>query len=247
MAALFVWLWVIGGAPAAILGEVVRADSPRTARAGRIAFALLLWVDLLVAAVVFSVGADAPTSPMSRSLWWFTVIAAGIPLALVSGLAVRRGYPGGHRVVLATATLVTAALYVVFPLGFVPATQPTLTGLALWEHEHHLLGLAILLIPTVILLVDEIGRKSEVVALEPAPDADPDTPSLRSFWSAVPRRALIGGVLLLAVLVWMVGTNGPGLLLGLGVLLACLTVFLWHWHRVQMRSVLRDLRPPQKP
>ncbi len=43
MAALFVWLWVIGGAPAAILGEVVRADSPRTARAGRIAFALLLW------------------------------------------------------------------------------------------------------------------------------------------------------------------------------------------------------------
>jgi hypothetical protein len=247
MAALFVWLWVIGGAPAAILGEVVRADSPRTARAGRIAFALLLWVDLLFAAVVFSVGADAPTSPMSRSLWWFTVIAAGIPLALVSGLAVRRGYPGGHRVVLATATLVTAALYVVFPLGFVPATQPRLTGLARWEHNHHLLGIAILLIPTLILLVDEVGRKSEVVALEPAPDADPDTPSLRSLWSAVPRRALLGGVLLLAVLVWMVGTNGPGLLLGLGVLLACLTVFLWHWHRVQMRSVLRDLRPPQKP
>src|SRR5947208_5369536 len=104
MAALFVWLWVIGGFPAAVLGEVVRADSPRIARAGRIAFALLLWLDLLVAALVLSVGADAPTSHMTRGLWWFTAIAAGIPLALVSGSAVRRGY-SGHRVVLAIATL----------------------------------------------------------------------------------------------------------------------------------------------
>jgi hypothetical protein len=251
MAALFAWLWVIGGVPAAILGEVVRADSPQVARAGRIAFAFLLWVDLLIAAVVLSVGADAPTSPMSRSLWWFTVIAAGIPLALVSGVAVRRGYRGGHRAVLATAVLVTAGLYVVFPLGFVPVTQPKLTGLALWEHEHHLLGLAVLLIPTVILLVDEIGRKREVVALEPAPLATPptppDRPSVRSLAAGLPRRAIVGGILFLAVLVWMAGTNAAGLLLGLGIVLACLAVFLWHRHRVQMRSVLRDLRPPAKP
>jgi hypothetical protein len=246
MAALFVWLWVIGGVPAAILGEVVRADNPKVARVGRIAFAFLLWIDLLVAAVALSVGADAPTNPMSRSLWWFTVIAAGIPLALVSGLAVRRGYRGGRRVVLATATLITAGLYVVFPLAFVPVNKP-LTGLALWAHEHHVLGLAILFIPTLVLLVDEFGRKNEVVVLEPTPDATlPDRPSARSLTSVLPRRAIVGGVLLLVVLVWMAGTNAAGLLLGLGVLLACLAGFLWHWHRQQMRSVLRDLSPTEK-
>ncbi len=36
MAALFVWLWIVGGFPAAILGEVVQAESPRIRRAGRI-------------------------------------------------------------------------------------------------------------------------------------------------------------------------------------------------------------------
>jgi hypothetical protein len=245
MPALFVWLWVIGGVPAAILGEVVRADSPKIARAGRIAFALLLWVDLLVAATVLSVGADAPTSPMSQSLWWFTVIAAGIPLALVSGLAVRRGYRGGHRVVLVTATLITAGLYVVFPLAFVPVNKP-LTGLGLWAHEHHLLGLAILLIPAVVLLVDEL-RRNEVVAVEPTPDAEADTPSLRSLVSGLPRRTIIGCVLFIVVLVWMAGTNAAGLMLGLGILLVCLAVLVWHRHRLQMQSVLRDLRPPEKP
>ena len=115
MGALFVWLWIAGGVPAAVLGEVVRAVNPRTARAGRIAFALLLGFDLLLAAVVLSVGADAPTAHMTRSLWWFTVAVAGVPLALVSGLAVRPGY-AGHRLALAAATLTTAGLYVAFPL-----------------------------------------------------------------------------------------------------------------------------------
>ncbi|MGH3056006.1 MAG: hypothetical protein ACRDL7_13615, partial [Gaiellaceae bacterium] len=69
MAALFIWLWIAGGAPAAVLGEVVRADSPRIARAGRIAFALLLGVDLLLAAVMFSVGDAAFTIHTTRSLW----------------------------------------------------------------------------------------------------------------------------------------------------------------------------------
>ena len=238
MAALFIWLWIIGGFPAAVLGEVVQSETPRIVRTGRIAFAFLLWVDLLIAAVVLSIGADAPTNPMSTSLWWFTVIAAGIPLAVVSGFAVRRGYTGRHRPVLAAASLVTAGLYVVFPLGFVPVTkQPT--GLALWEHEHHLLGLAILLIPTVILLVDEFTRKNEVVPEQEQPAGDLAPRSRR-----IPRRFLIGGGLFLVMLVWMAGTNGAGLLLGLGVLFIAGALFLWHKERDTMRTLRRDLGPP---
>ena len=205
-----------------------------------------LWVDLLVAAVMFSVGADAPTSHMTRGLWWFTVIVAGIPLALVSGLAVRRGYTG-HRLVLATATLITAALYLVFPLGFVPFKhEQRLTGLARWEHDHHVLGLAILLIPTLILLADELRRKSEV-APDPDPDSDWDEPGLASRYRAIPRRTLIGGVLFFGVLVWMAGTNSSGMLLGLGLIVTVVGLFLWRRHRVIMRAVLGDLGPPEKP
>lgn len=238
MAALFIWIWIVGGFPAAVLSEVVRSDSPRTARVGRIAFAVLLWVDLLVAALVLSIGADAPTSPMSRELWWVTVIAAGIPLALVSGFAVRRGYTGSHRLVLVVATLITAGLYVVFPLGFAPIGQK-LTGLARWEHEHHLLGLAILLIPTLILLADELRRRSE-----PASEPEREEPSLGR--RKIPRRNLIGGVLFLAVLVWMAGTNSSGLLLGLGVILVGAGLILWRKDRLAMRAVLRDLGPAEK-
>jgi hypothetical protein len=239
MAALFVWIWIIGGFPAAVLSEVVRSESPRTARVGRIAFALVLWVDLLIAAVVLSIGADAPTSPMSRELWWVTVIAAGIPLALVSGYAVRRGYTGSHRVVLAVASLLTAALYVSFPLGFVPFGHE-LTGLALWEHDHHLLGLAILLIPTLILLADELRLTSEE-ATEPGPEE----PSLAH--RRIPRRNLVGGVVFVGVLVWMAGTNASGMLLGLGIVFVGLGLFLWRKDRLAMRTVLRDLGPIDKP
>jgi hypothetical protein len=239
MAALFIWIWIIGGFPVAVLSEVVRSESPRVARIGRIAFALVLWVDLLIAAVVLSIGADAPSSPMSRELWWVTVIAAGIPLALVSGYAVRRGYTGSHRLVLAVASLVTAGLYVAFPLGFVPIGQK-LTGLARWEHDHHLLGLAILLIPTLILLADELRRRDEV-ALEPEQEA-PDLVRSRK----IPRRYLVGGVVFFAVLVWMAGTNSSGMLLGLGVIFAALGLFLWRKDRLAMRTVLRDLGPPEK-
>ena len=57
MAALFIGLWIAGGIPAGILGEVVQAESARTRRLGRIAFAFLLWIDLLIAALVLAVGA----------------------------------------------------------------------------------------------------------------------------------------------------------------------------------------------
>lgn len=242
MAALFVWLWIVGGAPAVILGEVVRADNPRIARAGRIGFALLLAVDLLIAAVIFAAGQDAASSPMSRSLWWFTVIAAGIPLALVSGYAVRRGYPGKRRIALVVSTLTTAALYVAFPLGFIPRDNPRLTGLGLWEHDHRVLGIGILLIPTLILLVNELGWKQEE-----APVSDPDHVSLRTRIGRVPRRHLIGVGAFLLLLIWMSGTNGAGLLLGFGVFFAGSAVFLWLWHRTTMRNVRRDLKPPEQP
>jgi hypothetical protein len=240
MAALFVWLWIVGGLPAAILGEVVRADSPQIRRAARIAFALLLGVDLLLAAAVFSIGADAPTAHMTRSLWWFTIIAAGIPLALVSGLAVRPGFTGRHLPTLATATLATAALYVAFPLGFVAVQQGRLTGLGRWEHDHHLLGIVILLIPTLILLADELSRRGEA---ELVPESD--GAGLRSLIHAIPRRALIATGLVLLALIWMAGTNGPGLVLELGVVLAGSAFFLWRKHRAEMRRVMRDLQPPQ--
>ena|SRR5207248_2292696 len=239
MAALFVWLWILGGFPAAVLGEVVRADNPRIRRAGRIAFAFLLAFDLLLAATVFSVGADAPTSHMTRGLWWFTIVVAGVPLALLSGLAVRRGYTG-HMPALVVATLTTAALYIAFPLGFTPVTQSP-TGLGRWAHDHRVLGVAILLIPTLILLVDEVLRRGEVALALEADDA-----SLRSLVSAIPRRFLIGAGVSLVALIWMAGTNGSGLLLGLGIAFAVGAAFLWRWHRSEMRRVTRDLRPPEK-
>src|SRR6185437_14307851 len=143
VSALFVFLWFAGGIPVAILSEVVKADSPRIARAGRVAFALLLGVDLLLAAAAFSAGNSNPDARLhaTRSIWWLTVVAGGIPLALVSGRAVRRGYVG-HRLVLAGAAVLTAALYLVFPLGFVPSGEK-LTGLGRFAHEHHALGIAV--------------------------------------------------------------------------------------------------------
>jgi hypothetical protein len=242
VAELFVLLWIVGGSLAAILSEVVRAESPRIARAGRIAFALLLGLDLLLAALFFSVGADAPTVHMTRGLWWLTIALAGVPLALVSGLAVQRGYPGHHRIALVVATLTTAALYFAFPLGFFPATQPRLTGLGSWEHDHRTLGIAILLIPTLILLADELSWRGEVV-----PGPEPDHVILRSRIGALPRGYLIGTVVLLLALFWLAGTNGLGELLGLGVFLAGAALLLWRKNRSDMQSVRRDLRPPEKP
>jgi len=239
MAWLFVGLWIAGGIPAVVLGEVVRAESPRTRRAGRIAFAFLLGIDLLLAALVLAVGADAPTSPMSLSLWWFTIIVGGIPLALVSGLAVRRGY-AGRRVVLAAATLTTAALYVVFPLAFIPVGHP-LTGLGRWVHDHHLLGIAILLIPTLILLANELLWKQDAT-----PDPEPG-PTLRSRIGAIPRRYIVGTAVLVLLLIWLAGTNSSGMLVGLGVVFVGTALFLWYRDRAIMRGVVRDLKPPEKP
>ena len=232
-------LWIAGGVPAAILGEIVRAESPRTRRRGRIAFAFLLGFDLVLAAVVLAVGIDGTPVQMTRSLWWLTVILGGIPLALVSGLGVRRGY-AGHRVALATATLTTAALYVVFPLSFIPATQP-LTGVGRWDHDHRALGIAILFIPTLILLATELRWK------QATPDPDPHGPSLRSRIGAIPRRYVVGAGVFILLLIWLAGTNTSGMLVGLGIVFAGSALFLWYRDRAIIRGVRRDLGPSEKP
>jgi hypothetical protein len=60
------------------------------------------------------------------------------------------------------------------------------------------------------------------------------------------QRKLIGaGVLLLVFLIWTAGTNSFGMLVGFGVVLAGFALFVWQRHRSAMRSVLRDLRPPE--
>src|SRR5262249_46694565 len=157
MAWLFALLLTVGGIPAAILSEVMRADNPRIVRAARVAFALLLGFDLLLASVFFIIGQESAIVHMTRSMWWLTIVLGGIPLALISGLAVRRGYTGRHRIALVVATLTMAVLYLAFPLGFIPSGR-TLTGLGRFEHGHHVVDVLILLIPTLILLADELTR-----------------------------------------------------------------------------------------
>jgi hypothetical protein len=241
VSALFAWLWIAGAAPAVVLGEVVRAESPRIARTGRIAFALLLGADLLLAAVFFSAGNHGLTVDTTRGIWWVTAILAGVPLALVSGFAVRRGY-AGHRLALAAATLTTAALYLAFPLGFVPPTHP-LSGLGRFEHAHHALDVLILLVPSLILLADELGRRG---AAAPAPEpSDRQHAGVRSALTRE-RRLAAGGILLLVALIWTAGTNSYGILVALGVLLAGGGVFVWQRNRAEVRSVLRDLAPPEE-
>ena len=129
--------------------------------------------------------------------------------------SVRRGYPGKRRIALVVATLTTATLYFVFPLGFISQDSPRLTGLGRFEHEHRLLGIAILLIPTLILLANELRWKQEE-----APASEPDRDGLGARIARIPRRRLIGGGILLLALVWTVGTNGPGLVIGFGVAFA---------------------------
>ena len=82
------------------------------------------------------------------------------------------------------------------------------------------------------------------VELEIVPDSRESHPNGSVL---IRRRNLIGAGALLLALVWLAGTNNLGLLIGLGVLLAGSAVFLWRKNRVDMRSVLGDLRPPAKP
>ena len=48
------------------------------------------------------------------------------------------------------------------------------------------------------------------------------------------------------VLVWLFGTNNPGMLLALGLVVAGSAFYLWRKDRSEMQSVLGELGPPQK-
>jgi hypothetical protein len=48
------------------------------------------------------------------------------------------------------------------------------------------------------------------------------------------------------VLIWVFGTNNPGLLLALGLVVAGSAVYLWRKDRSEMQSVLGELGSPQK-
>src|SRR4051812_6873526 len=122
--------------------------------------------------------------------------------------------------------------------------QP-LDGLAATAHHHHGLVITALLVPLLIISLACLRLpKTRPVELEIVPDSRESHPSGSVL---IRRRNLIGAGAFLLALVWLAGTNNLGLLIGLGVLLAGSAVFLWRKNRVDMRSVLGDLRPPTKP
>jgi hypothetical protein len=205
---LFV-LWMIGGAGAGVLSAVVRSDNPRIVRVGRVGFAVLLAVDLFLAALVFYIGQSnsSPDGNTTQSMWWLFALAGGVPLAFVSGLVVRRGYVG-HQLALWSAVALTAALYLAFPLGFIPTGQE-LTGLGRFEHTHHALDVALLLLPSLILLVSEVFRGEEQT----------DQPTIVALLRRVPRRYVIGVVVAVLVFLWFAGASTPVFWIGVGALL----------------------------
>lgn len=233
MSYLFFVAWMAGLAGAGIASALVTADNPRVARAGRIWFALVLLADLLLFTLFFMLGTrdgDSATFAWSRSFWWLMAGACGIPLALLSGLAVRRGY-AGHRLALVSSILATCALYLAFPLGFV-AGSGWLTGIGRFEHTHRPLDAALLLIPTMILLVSEVLRGR----------VDPEHASFLSQLRNASRRTIGGVILTVAAILWLAGASPTGIVVGLAVLLVGGGLYIW-WHdRTVLRRVRRDLQ-----
>jgi hypothetical protein len=84
------------------------------------------------------------------------------------------------------------------------------------------------------------------VKQEARPD-EPADPSLRSRIAAIPRWILVGTGVLVLLLIWLAGTNNPGIVMGLGAVLLGSGLFLWYRDRAIMRGVRRDLEPPEKP
>jgi hypothetical protein len=224
-------LWLVGLAGAGVVSVAVGNDNPRIVRAGRVGFAVLLAVELFAAALIFTVGQSNPNPDYNttRSMWWLFALAGGVPVALVSGLAVRRGYVG-HRLVLWSAVLLTAALYLAFPVAFIPADQK-LQGLGRFEHGHHALDVVVLLLPSLILLGAEVFRGSETT----------DEPTIPALFRSVPRRTAAGVALVLLFVLWFAGASSSGLVLGLGAIILGGGVVLGLRSRAQVRRVRRDL------
>ena len=234
LAELFFVAWMVGLAGAGVASVLVPSDNPQVARAGRVWFALVLLADLLLPTVFFMLEKRDGSGSLSgsRSFWWLMALACGIPLALVSGFAVRRGYVG-HRLALTSSILATCVLYLAFPLGF-ESGSGELTGLGRFEHTHRPFDIAILLIPTLILLVSEVLRGRD------APD--PEQASLFSQLRNASRRTTAGVVLGLAALVWLAGASGAALAVTIAVLLVGGGLFVWWSNRTTVRRVRRNLQ-----
>jgi O-antigen/teichoic acid export membrane protein len=156
----------------------------------------------------------------------------GIPLALISGLAVRRSY-ATHRPALVSAVLATCALSLAFPFGFAKGSH-TLTGLGRFEHAHHALDVVILAIPTLILLLSEVMSWRET--------ADSEEPSLFSHMRNAPRRTIVGVVLAVAAVLWLAGASATAGTISLGVLIVGGALYVWWRDRTAVRRIRRDLR-----
>jgi len=228
VAFFFFVLLMFGFATAGVLSVIVRSDNPRVVGLGRTMFAFVPGAALLIAAGVFSVANTGANNELTatRSIWWLTVVAGGIPFAAIAGIAVRRGYAGRRRLELALALLVTAALFFAFPLGFIPG--PPLTGLGLWEHTHHALDVVVLLVPTLILLGAEVLRGREQT----------DAPTLVALVRSVPRRWVVTTLIVVLVGLWFAGAGNSAVFIGLAVLI----VGGWLIAAVKSRSAVRRIR-----
>jgi hypothetical protein len=231
---LFFVAWLVGLPGAGIASLMAPSGDLRVARAGRIVFALVLLVELLLLAFIFAVDTRNGSGSVagSRSFWWLMALGCGVPFALVSGLGVRRGYVG-HRLALVSAILATCVLCLAYPFGFVPGSG-ALTGIGRFEHTHRPLDIAILLIPTLILLLSEVVRGRVA--------ADPEDASLFLHLRNASRRTVAGVVVGLAVILWFGGANGTGLFVGIAVLLVGGGLFVWWNDRTEVRRVRGDLR-----
>ena len=165
---LYLWVWIVGAGGAAVVFEVARAERGWIARTGRIGFAI--WVSLLLlgVAVAFGTQSAQPGNGLStRSGWWSLVIFGGVPVTVICGLGMRKAYRG-RRLWLAGGVMLSAALYVAFPLGYEPSRR-RLHGLARFEHLHHTLDVVALLIPALVLLAGEL-RAPRHSATDPSGD-----------------------------------------------------------------------------
>jgi hypothetical protein len=220
-------IWLVGLAGAGTLNAAADSASERVRRVGRVAYAGVIAIDLLFVALIY-----AATSPATlHSLWWVIALACGVPIAAVTGVAVKPAYAGGYRVVLIAAVVTTAVLYLAFPLGFVPSGQE-LTGLGRFEHAHHRLDVVLLLIPALIVLAGEMlrGRVDEE-----------DDPTFLTRLRNAPRGAVVGSALALVAFIWLLGAKPAAMLISIAVLAVSFLLFAWWQTRAAVRRVRRDL------
>lgn len=215
-------------------------------RTRRACFVLGVAIMLGVTAVIVAASnGPSPSANPSRESIWIYCLGCAVPVTLLafrfSRSALVRPALGAVGTLLAVFVLVGAGE------AFRAHGQP-LDGLAATAQHHHALVIAALLVPLLVITLACLPlRRTRPVEFEIVPDPKESRPNLRSIPVVIRRPNLIGAGVLLLFLIWLAGTNTHGLLLGLGVVLAGSAVFLWRKHRADMRSVLGDLRRPEKP